>query len=66
MIAFAWTIVTALGFMLAGVLLWEFEWKIGGLIFLAAWTWTLFPKATVGLVGAAGKLLRRRVVATKS
>jgi hypothetical protein len=60
MISVFWMTVTALGFMLAGVLLWEWEWKVGGILFCGTWLWMMFPKAIDWSCKMLGRLFMRK------
>ena len=62
MITLIWMIVTALGFMISGALLWEWEWKIGGIFFLATAFWMAFPKTIGCALGSIGRMISRKKV----
>ncbi len=60
MITLIWMVVTGLGFMISGALLWEWEWKIGGIFFFATSFWMGFPKTVGCALGGIGRMISRK------
>lgn len=60
MVTLFWMLLTAAGFMSAGALLWEGEWRIGGALFCVTWLWMMFPKAVAGVFRMLGRGLPGR------
>lgn len=57
MIAFAWMLVTAVGFMVSGALLCQFEWRLAGSSFVLTWLWMAFPKAVAWGFRSLGRIV---------
>ena len=57
MISFIWSLVTALGFTMSGLLLANAEWKLFAAFFLGSAAWTAFPKIPMWTLRQAGRLL---------
>lgn len=60
MITLVWMVVTALGFMISGALLWEWEWKIGGIFLIGTSLWMAFPKTIGCALGGIGRMISRK------
>lgn len=65
MISFMWSLATAIGFLVSGVLLREGEFRLAAILFVAAWLWMVFPKVPMWTLKKIGGLWRgdRRPVA---
>ncbi len=60
MITLIWMLVTALGFMLSGALLWTWEWYASGIVFGLTTIWFAVPKTASGLIEWAGRFISKR------
>lgn len=56
MIAFFWSFITALGFVISGFLLRDGEFRLSVIVFFASWVWLAFPKIPMWAIRQAGKL----------
>ncbi len=60
MLTLIWMLVTALGFMLSGILLWTWGWQASGFVFLITMVWFAVPKTASGLIDWAGRALSKK------
>ncbi len=60
MITLIWMAVTAIGFMLSGVLLWTWELYASGIVFVFTMVWFAVPKTASGLIEWAGRTLAKK------
>ncbi len=67
MLTLMWMLVTALGFMLSGILLWTGGWYASGIVFGITTVWFAVPKTASGLLELAGRaLLKKQAPAAKA
>ena len=60
MITLIWMAVTAIGFMLSGILLWTWELYASGIVFGFTMVWFAVPKTANGLIEWAGRALAKK------
>lgn len=60
MISFVWSIVTALGFMITGILFWEGYHETGTFLGVVIYVWTIFPQMASWCVKAPSKIFGKK------